>query len=459
LPFVQNEYAKVFGSFVFTLNPFVYSRMLAGQWLLLFGYSLLPLVLGYLMKFTDSPSKKHALQLGISLTLLGLFSIHLLFISCLLSVIWIIAFSIKNRSIVTIKFSLISLIVFLALNLFWILPSLERRSPIESEFNQSHFEVFSASGNDSLGVLLNTALLGGFWGEGTAWKYYFVWPQDNLIFLESAFLILILALGGLIFGVKDPDKRFKLLLLLAFALAAYVTGLGASDTVFYGFNLFLYEHFPSWEGMRDSQKILGFLALIYALFAGLGYQWLTAQLDSRRRKLLSICIFCLPMFFGIYLWSGFHGALRPIWYPKEWFEVETLLENNSVGDDKVLVLPWHGYISLDFANQLVVSNPAPSFFGENRVIASKNIEFGDVYDQESDPSYREIDRAITSSNELSEAELEHIFKKNGIKYLLIIKNSAPQKDIVLQPKIESSKYFALTLFQSDLLVLKSTGQN
>ena len=55
LPVPKKYHAHYFAALLYTINPFVYERFLAGQWTLLFAYALLPPFFYYLIALKDKP--------------------------------------------------------------------------------------------------------------------------------------------------------------------------------------------------------------------------------------------------------------------------------------------------------------------------------------------------------------------------------------------------------------------
>ncbi len=53
--------ALYFAGLLYTINPFTYDRLLAGQYNVLFGYALLPWFVRALLKFVARPGRKNAL--------------------------------------------------------------------------------------------------------------------------------------------------------------------------------------------------------------------------------------------------------------------------------------------------------------------------------------------------------------------------------------------------------------
>ncbi len=421
LPLVQGVWPRAFAAAVFALNPFVYSRMLAGQWFVLVGYALLPAFFAALFKFEQTPSRNTAVKLALWLALIGVFSIHLLYLALGTTVVWL---CLSWRRI-NWRHLLLAAAVFIALSSYYLVPAVMRPTPLEARFDTAHFEAFAASVNATVPVMLNVAVLGGYWGEGTAWSYYFVWPQHTKLFWAAAAALAVLIAVGIYVSVADKRTRRHALFFICIGAAAYITALGAADTPFKFLNTFLYDFVPGWGGLRDSTKIVALLAVVYALFAGLGLQALAQWLKDKGALYVLPMLFMVPACLGLYEWGGFHKQLTPTFYPVGWEEAYKVIHALPDGE-KVLVLPWHGYLSLEFADQRIVANPARAYFGPEHVIASRSVDAGNVVDQEIDPQYRELDHLLTSSIKPDSEVFRSALKAHHISYILIIKNSIDQ---------------------------------
>jgi hypothetical protein len=172
------------------------------------------------------------------------------------------------------------------------------------------------------------------------------------------------------------------------------------------------------------------LALVYALGTGVGVARLVEYLKNKP-TIVHGCIpllFCIPLVFGMYEWGGFNRQLMPAWYPTAWYQARTILDGTPT-DGLVLALPWRGYYSLPFANQRIVSNVVPKFFGEDRVRAGRSVEVGTVYDQEVDPDYRTLDAFVRSATEQPVDSVAAGLRTHHIRYLLVVHNpDAPQQN-------------------------------
>lgn len=461
LPLIESNAGRWFAGLLYTFNPFVYSRLLSGQWGVLLGYACLPLVLYTLNRLLEKKDLKSGLLFGFSLAVVGLFSIHFLYLSLVLSAIWIGTYVVRSlltghetlsKSLLTASLS--GLILFVVLSSYWLMPAFNRETPLETRFDITHFASFAASENHLVSTPLNLAVLGGFWAEGDEWRYYFLWPQDQPVFWLASLFILMLVGFGFITLVKNKEYRFVAILLLATGILSYVTALGAWGGAFTSLNLWLYENIPGWSGLRDSHKIAGVLALVYVTFAGIAIDRVVALSKkqggtSLARTALPI-LFILPFIFGMYELFGFRDQLTPVEYPTSWYETRAMLET-APSTEKMLVLPWQGYFSLPFNNQLLVANPTSRFFGKEKTIAGRAVSLESVYDQEVDANYRQIDSFLHEVADQSPEAVTEFLRSNNIRYLFVVVNEATedQNNWLLPPKMALESESEDTLKVSD----------
>jgi hypothetical protein len=454
LPCITNETGRVFAGLIYALNPFVYSRLLAGQWIVLLGYALLPLVLYAVVRLCRERDRRSALILAGSLLLMGAISIHYFYIATLLCAVWLGGEGVRlllrrqweaARSLAW-RSALVAGMV-LVVSSYWLIPGLLRETPIEARFDTTHFEAFATSANLLVSAPLNLLALGGFWGEGMDWRYHFVWPQDTAFFwLGMIGLWCLVGLGWWQLA-KRQDTRFVALLLAGIGIGSYVLGLGVAHSPFLDLNLWLYEHFPGWRGLRDSHKLAGVLALVYALLAGAAAAYVRQRRWYQPALILPLMA-GIPLATGLFLWGGAHGQLSPTWYPASWHQVEATLDAAPPGE-KMLVLPWRGYFSLPFADQRVVANPTSRFFGPERVYSGRSVEVGDIYDQEVDPSYRALDQVVTAPQTLGTPALTTFLADRDIRFLLVIKNDhMPADEAWLTPRRQGTSSSDVTVLNA-----------
>ncbi len=464
LPVGENKTVRLFSALIYLVNPFVYSRFLAGQWTHLMAYAFLPLFIHCLFAFKDENNLKSSLKLFGVLFLISVFSIQFFVMSAMVLVVWFIYCFIKylisnnkeaafakasasqRKAKALVKNTAICSILFLIVSSYWLIPAINRPKPVEQRFDISHWQAFSAGGYKNISPILNIISLNGFWGERNPWANYFLWPQDYAIFWISFLAIIIFILIGIVSGFKDSKSKFFLLL----GIFALIFSTGVGDTLFKNLNLWLYQHIFFWSGFRDSQKFSGFLALSYAFFVGLGLNAVIDFIDKKRVTVKDIflsLVFLVPIFFGFLMWGGFHKQIQPVWYPESWFEARQIIESDE-SHFQVLFLPWHGYLSLKFNNDVISSNPAVRFFGNN-IIASKNVELDTIYNQEENGGYQAFDNMIKNTT-ISVDDKISFLKENNIKYIIYVKDLEEVDDLsydfLNSPKLKKD------LVKSDIIV-------
>jgi hypothetical protein len=204
---------------------------------------------------------------------------------------------------------------------------------------------------------------------------------------------------------------------------AFVFSTGAGNTMFRNFNIWFYENIYFWRGFRDSQKFSGLLALSCAVLSGIGLN-IAMELLSKKKlgvlKYFNSAVLLAPILLGFLLWGGFRGQLRAVWYPEVWNQAKNIIQSDD-SDYQVLFLPWHGYLSLNFNNNLLVGNPARRFFGEKSLVG-KSTELDGIFDQELSLEYRNLDKIIKNDPAVSSDEAIDFFAGQNIKYLVFFQD-------------------------------------
>ncbi len=442
---------RLFASLLYTANPFVYERLLAGHWAHLFAYALLPVVLNLLFFISRKPEALKGVQLAAVLALVGLFSLHLFVMAILMSALWLViagATKIASYKLQVIEaakieagredsnvglhegrvrgfivtFSLL-LLTLLVLTSYWSISALTRSISVEKSFDVSHWQAFAAAPHGNLPVLMNLSAMGGYWGEAYAWAQYFRWPQENILFWFAYVLVMLLAGFGVYAMCKRRGKSHAVFCIVL-GLLAIIFAAGVSATPFASVNYWLYVHLPFWSGFRDSQKFIALYALAIAVLAGNGFGSLLRRVEARNEHLgrfLATGALLVPLFFGVYMWGGFTNQLRPVWYPPEWYQARSQI----LADPKanVLILPWQGYLSLGFNHNLIVANPAGQFFGRQAVV-SQNVRVGKVYDESASASYTELDQAIRHNSPASGESMAQYLLRHNIQYIIFFQDIA-----------------------------------
>ncbi len=436
LPLPKDTSVRLFSALIYTVNPFVYSRFLAGHWSHLMAYAFLPIFIHFLFGFTRQPSFRSSLGLCASIFLISLFSVHFFLMAAMIAAIWFLYCFYKywlQKDLALFKLTFKNLVVgaalFLLAGSYWLIPAAGQAQSIWQKFDIKHWQAFAASGYEGVNTTLNVLSLNGFWGQGQAWAAYFSWPQDYLVFWLGFLLLVLLILVGLISGFRNNSTRQSVVFFAILGLLAFIFSTGVGETAFKDLNLWLYNHVFFWSGFRDSQKFSGLLALSYAVLSGLGASAVFSFLGKRRLVLIKNLnlIVLIPLSFGSLALGGFWGQLQPVWYPDVWNQAKEIVGRDS-SNAKFLILPWHGYLSFKFNNNIVIANPARKFFGEG-VIVSRSVELGEIYDQEHDPEYRQLDQVVRGAESLTTYETINFFAKQNIKYIIYFQELKETDDL------------------------------
>ena len=421
----EKYYARYWASIFYVINPFVYERFLAGQIAHLFAYAFLPPIIFYAQKIFRAFNKKDFLFLVLWLLLINIFSVHFFVISILLIVslfVFETATSLSQRDLVGVRKKSLSFAGLAGLLLlvcsYWLIPYfISGVNSALSEIGPDHWRVYSAAVDARVGTILNIVGLYGYWGERELWAQTFLWAKDNLFFwLITLSILLFMVVLGFLRALRS-DRRSLWLAISAFFALVFATG--AASTIFQSVNIWLYEHIGFWVGFRDSAKFVAVIALAYAYFGGWGIYAMgeRLKLSKRRRKYLLVIFFALPLFYAYPMLGGFARQLKTIQYPVSWVEVDRILQNDKE-DFKVLFLPWHGYMSFPFSNNLVIANPAKFFF-TREVIQADSSDLEGISETLSGAE-KEVDQIIRAKS--TKEKILKVFNDSNIKYVVVSNN-------------------------------------
>jgi hypothetical protein len=177
----------------------------------------------------------------------------------------------------------------------------------------------------------------------------------------------------------------------------------------------LFDHFPLYKGLRESQKWVSVIILVYTIFLSMGTAVLlkTKFVLSNRRILLAFLAAVIIMQTPFLLW-GFSGQVKPTPYPVDWQGVNSSLV--CTDKDQALFLPWHMYMSFNWIGN-IVANPAHDFFN-CPIISGSDMEWGGIYDNSQSVQGKEVLQWLDSKGQdntlLNDKEL-------SIKYIILAK--------------------------------------
>lgn len=364
------QWGSYFAGILYMFNPYVYDRFIAGQYMILAGYALLPLFTYALWRLYKKPDIRNASWLAIATAGTLLISIHaigpLLLIAASVTAIRIVRRQQAAGQLSQFcKWLATVAVATVIVHSFWLIPTALGKgstATIVSGFTSADQHAF-ATNPGSLGLVGNVLALNGFWGES---KNLFFTASD----MYSWWLLPVIALWTLVLtGIVVAWRRQRAVAITGIILIgmAALLAVGTAGTFAAPLNRFLVDHLPFFAGYREPQKFVAVIVLAYAYFGGIAVAAITRRFkrDKNLKEhwqtagalFMLIPVLCAPLM----PW-GFHGQLRAADYPVEWYAVHDRLHVQCTGDCKALFLPWHLYMHYDFADRIIAS-PAIAFFG------------------------------------------------------------------------------------------------
>ena len=419
---------------VYLVNPFVYGRLHYGQLYLLAGYAVLPWVASRLRQLLIEPRASTAILAAISLTLLGVLSIHLLMASAVLATALLVAHLVSARERfaylkLLIPQLLLAAIVALGASAYWIIPLLSGRGYEGTRLagiGTGDIYAFAAIPDRNLGLLPNLLGLYGFWAEATgrftSMKLFApVWP----VVLG---LLLIMCGIGAFTAVRGRGQRLAPWVggLLTAAVLALILEMGISHPMTAPVVQWLNSHVSVYRGMRDAGKWAALLALVYSQLAGLGavaiLDWIRKRASRGFRtewvaSATAGVLLALPLYYGNGLLYGSHSEIKPSHYPPGWYAADSVLRSDA-NPGRTLFLPWHEYMSYSFIQNQnsTVASPAPTFFSEP-ILASINPEVPGL----SPPGSTDEVAVTALVQEGSKGRWAEVLRSLNVKYILMAK--------------------------------------
>ncbi|HJQ08779.1 MAG TPA: hypothetical protein VJ836_04850 [Candidatus Saccharimonadales bacterium] len=407
----------VTASVFFAINPFTYSRFMAGQYAVLLGYALLPWLARSLLIFWVRPTLRQGLLLGGLITVIGIVSIHTLGLA---AVLCIVAISVgiwnwhrKLSQLVThIKYGLAALVIFVVASSYWLVPLVLGKNITARTINQfgaADLEAFQTVGGGVVAQIFNVLRLQGFWVEG---RNLYLLPQDLMPLWGTVFLVVFaLALYGAM-RLWKARPFVATWLVVSGAIGLLVAGgVGVA---------WLSKHIPFFAGYREPHKFAGLVALCYGVLLAYGVDGILKKTVKKTDWLYTFAavgLLLVPVLLTRPMWWGFGGQLSPKHYPPDWHIVNGKL-NSDPDNFAVLFLPWHQYMSFGFSGR-IIANPATKFF-DKPTITSRNPEFENLPSDSPDTRVREIDRLLAAKG-TEQTDLAHKLAKQNVKYILLAK--------------------------------------
>lgn len=414
----------LFASILYTVNPFTYARFMAGHYLLLLGYAVLPIIVLALIRFLRNPTRRRSLDVTLLMALSLFISLHIFFIESLLVIVILVVYTVLQpyhlRRILTSSIPIIPLL--LLLNMFWILPEVFQGGQSTQLLNNINYLDLQAFTSRTWGagpnVLFSVVSLHGFWLP-------FNYVSNYLPFWQVFFVIILLvAVFGFVSKSRNTEEKVlkRSMMILAIISASLATGIASP---FFGpVFQFLFDNLVFLRGFREPQKFVALLVLAYSYLGGIGVVEISKKINHETilqwrniipSVLLSIAL-VTPIAYGSNMFFGFGGELRSIDYPADWYEANNEI-NLDNGENKILFLPWHLYMSYSWVGRNIAS-PSSVFF-DKPVIHAENIEVGDIYSQSTDPKQRYVEMLLANKDNLT--NFGELVSPLNVKFVVLAK--------------------------------------
>lgn len=410
---------SLFAGVLFVANPYVYARFVDGQWLVLFGYALLPWLMRSAFLLAAAPSRRTVLRVVAWMTAISFTSMHTIFIA-LIALIVIVFAAVKKDTVRVALISIASVIgLTLIVNAFWIVPyatGQTRQAEQVTTFDGRHDKTFRTVESDVLPPELNVLTLHGYWGE----------RQERFMLIQHAIPAWPILIGVIIIAVGVGFWRMARVssrLTVTFGLllvVGWILSLGTTSGVVGWANELLRFVVPFYGGYREPHKIAMLIALVYAVVGAWGVYWIAQKLrlaraDRATRVLAAILVMGVPLAYGSLLLGGAMGQLRASDYPRDWHALNEYLRRNTDDGKRILFLPWRLYVDVSWAER-TVANPARRFFDVD-VIQSDDAGIGLIPNQSTRLETEVVERyVLRGGNHIAARDK---LKQLGVQYVVV----------------------------------------
>lgn len=387
-------YARAAAITLLLWNPWVYERLLIGQWAILLGYLALPWVVLAARRLRADPRRGWA-EAAISVTVAAICSPSSGVMA--VAVLAVLAITRDRRT------WLVTAVIGLAANLTWAVPAVTADAAEVS--TDGVFEGFAARAESGAGLLPSLASLGGIWKTS-------ILPdaRTSALLVLLSCLLTVAAAAGLRRAVRDHPGEWRRLTVLGVGALA----VAAAPAVPGGAELLedLASRLPGLALLRDSHRFLAPLGLVLAMGSAGAVTVVRERVRPGREALWSVVgllVIAPVLLLPVLAWGG-AGELQRSSYPAEWDAVA-----DELGDDpgRVVVLPWAGsYRGYPWNHRRAVLDPAPRFFA-GEVLVDDRVLLDDGLVPAEDPRVEEVRRALAAADPIA------ALRAVGVRWVLV----------------------------------------
>jgi hypothetical protein len=342
--------AATFGGTLYAINPFVVDRLLGGQWLLLLSYALLPWLVAAFSAALEG-QRWAPWRFAALLAAAGAAGPHLAALGLLLCVLRALGDAGPHGR--TLRRAGAALAAGGAGSLLWLIPA-PGLHELWDHVGSSQLDYYATVSRGGWGPLPTVLGLQGFFNATSV---------SSVTWIIGGLALAALAGCGLAAGRRDPLCRAC----AAAGLLGVLVAVAPASGLLHGGYADLMDRVAPLRAFREPQKAVALVVFAYAVLGARAVDGLLA----RRRAAARVAVALVPLALAAPLVPALWSHLRPVHYPRSWSQAGAILAGETHGA-RTAFLPWHGYLSLGFAHDAVVLNPAPGFFSVP-VVASRSV--------------------------------------------------------------------------------------
>ena len=420
----------------FIFNPFVYERLVMGQTFIIIGFGLYAWVLITLRAYLERQRSYYLLLAGFLAGFSVMLFPHSLIILISLALIYLILRTPKEGYYRRLLFAFFTLVlVTLTLNAHWIFSSLGSENAslgkLSAGLADSDFNFYFTSDGPMDNIWINVLSLNGFWAERS--DFFRHQLDSDLTRVTSAITALTLLASFVLLVFRRESKKFAYLLVCSVA-AITILAIGRAHPITSEITSLIYDYLPFYRGLREPQKWVALLVLIYAfLFSYLAQSIMKTKLLWLKIT-ATISLATLIIINSNIMIGGFNRQLTVSDFPQSWYEADILISKQNP-EAKILFLPFKFYLPFSFAGREII-NPSLGFF-TNFVYIGNDIEAGNTYYQYYDEELQIIEKQVQLIQTGGCID-ENIFRKLKISHVFLTKEGQwhPYMSLGRCPNIE-----------------------
>ena len=448
-----HQWSRLFAGTLYAINPFLYTRMIMGQWGFLLGYALLPVVFASTIKTIRDPRASRCARTAMWLAAAAVLSLHAgalaLLVALVVAIFELVRTGGRRQALVA---GVIVLVLFALLSSFWLLPAFGGGGPV-STIGKADLKVFETRSTSRAGTAVSVVGLYGYWKT----QIDALLPRKNVpLWWLFGFLLLLLCVYGLLRYRSEPGRGPGLMALAVLAVVGFLLALGAKAPVTGSLFSLAYNHIPAFRLFREPQKFVALITLAYAMLGAAGLdrylsRWSAAAdtpaTRNRARAVVPILLIALVCIYSFRMFGSLWGQAKPVSYPKSWSTVQQTLDRDQ-GDWSALYLPPYWYMRFDFTgSDYTITNPMPLYFTE-RSLPRTSIEVG-PQKLDRQPLDRYVDAALSSGKQ--RGNLGAMLAPLNVKYVVLARNPAS----VNFKFVEKQKDLEVVLDMGDVVLLRN----